>query len=59
MENAALNRDFAAKDQLRRATISIMNNIAEGFTRFSVKETVRFLEIAQSSGAEATSMLYL
>jgi four helix bundle protein len=54
-----LERDFSLKDQIRRASLSIMNNIAEGFTRFSSKEKIRFLEIAQSSGSEVKSMFYL
>ena len=36
-----------------------MNNLAEGFSRFSVKERIRFFEIAQSSASEVESMLYL
>ena len=36
-----------------------MNNIAEGFNRFSDKEKIRFLEISASSGTEVKSMLYL
>lgn len=59
LKGQALNKDFVAKDQFRRASLSIMNNIAEGFHRFSNKEKVRFLEIAQSSAAEVSSMLYL
>jgi four helix bundle protein len=60
LEDAPLfNRDFATKDQFRRASLSVMNNLAEGFTRFSIKEQIRFYEIAQSSCAEIESMLYL
>ena len=51
--------DWSTRDQFQRAGISVMNNIAEGFTRFSAKEKIRFLEIAQSSAAEVKSMLYL
>lgn len=54
-----LSKDFATKNQIRRASLSIMNNIAEGFTRFSKKEFIRFLEIGQSSGGEVKSMIYL
>jgi len=54
-----LSKDYATKDQLRRASLSVMNNIAEGFTRFSQKEFVRFLNIAQSSAGEVKSMIYL
>ena len=57
--NGKINKDFALRDQLRRASVSIMHNIAEGFGRFSSKEKVRFLEIAQSSANEVKSMLYL
>ncbi len=51
--------DWSTRDQFQRAGLSIMNNIAEGFTWFSTKEKIRFLEIAQSSAAEVKSMLYL
>lgn len=54
-----MERDFGLKDQLRRASVSIMNNIAEGFGRFSTKEKIRFFEIAQSSANEVRSMFYL
>ena len=54
-----LAADFGLRDQLRRASVSIMNNIAEGFARFSFKEKVRYFEIAQSSANEVKSMLYL
>ena len=46
-------------DQLRRASLSVMNNIAEGFTRFSDREKIRLLEIAQSSANEVKSMIYI
>jgi len=52
-------RDFGFVDQIRRAAISIMNNIAEGFERGSNKEFVRFLFIARGSAGEVRSLLYL
>lgn len=54
-----ISKDFGLKNQIRRATLSIMNNIAEGFGRYSKKELIRFLDIAQSSAAEVKSMLYV
>lgn len=54
-----LSKDWDTKSQFRRAAVSVMNNIAEGFCRFSDKEFVRFLDIAQSSAGEVKSMLYL
>lgn len=55
----ALSRDFGTRDQLRRASLSIMNNIAEGFSRTSTKEFIRFLSISESSAAEVKSMIYV
>jgi four helix bundle protein len=52
-------RDFDLKSQIRRAAISVMNNIAEGFGRFSKKEFVRFLEISSTSASEVKSALYV
>jgi four helix bundle protein len=52
-------RDFGFVDQIRRAAISIMNNIAEGFERGSNKDFVRFLFIARGSAGEVRSLLYL
>ena len=53
------NRDFGFRDQIQRATVSISNNIAEGFERDTTKEFIRFLYIARGSSAEVRSMLYL
>lgn len=52
-----LSRDFGLRDQLRRASVSIPTNIAEGFERSSRKEYVNFLNIAKGSAGEVRSLL--
>lgn len=51
------NKDYSFRDQLQRAAVSIMNNIAEGFERRSNNEFKHFLFIAKGSCAEFRSML--
>jgi len=53
------SKDFGFKDQISRATISISNNIAEGFDRSSNADFKRFLFISLASCSEVKSMLYL
>lgn len=50
---------YALCDQLRRASVSITSNIAEGMSRISSKEQVHFLEISYSSMMEVLSQLQL
>jgi len=52
-------RDFDFRSQIQRASVSIMNNIAEGFERKSNNEFKYFLFVAKGSSAEVRSMLYL
>ncbi len=54
-----LSKDYGFKDQLQRAAVSVMNNIAEGFERGSNKDFAKFLFIARGSSGEVRSMLYL
>lgn len=53
------NRDYAFRDQIQRASISIMNNIAEGFERGSNPDFREFLFIAKGSCGEVRSMLMI
>ncbi len=52
-------RDYYFKDQILRATLSISNNIAEGYERQSNRELIRFLYISKGSCGEVRSMLHI
>jgi len=52
-------RDFGLRDQIQRAAVSIMSNIAEGFERGSDKDFARFLFMAKGSAGEVRSQLFI
>jgi four helix bundle protein len=54
-----LKSDFALSDQIRRASVSISSNIAEGFERNNNKDFRRFLCYSKGSAGEVRSQLYL
>lgn len=53
------SKDFALKDQMRRASVSVMSNIAEGFARRTDNEFRHFLYIAYGSNTELQSQLFI
>lgn len=57
--SGGLARDFELRNQIRRASVSIMANIAEGFGRHSDKEFANFLNIAHASAYEVQSHFYI
>ncbi|MEA4847608.1 MAG: four helix bundle protein [Clostridiaceae bacterium] len=56
-DNCNIKNDFSLRDQMRRAAVSIVSNIAEGNDRETDKEFVRFLYMAKGSCAELISQL--
>lgn len=55
----AFKKDYGLVDQIRRASVSVMANIAEGYDRRGDKEFVRFLNIARGSLSEVKSHLFI
>ena len=52
-------KDYGLKNQVTDAAVSVMSNIAEGFSRHSNKEFIQFLFISKSSASEVQSILYV
>jgi len=52
------SKDFGFRDQIQRAGVSIMNNIAEGFERSTDAEFARFLDVAKGSCGEVRSLYH-
>src|SRR2546422_3187050 len=57
--NTRLNKDFSLRDQLQRAAVSSMTNLAEGFGRSHLAEKIQFWNVAKGSAGEVKSLLYV
>ena len=57
-ERGKLSKDYETRAQFKKAALSTMNNIAEGFGRFHRNDSLRFYDFSQSSALELQSMTY-
>ena len=58
-QSSVFSRDYGLKDQIQRASVSVVSNIAEGFDYGSNKQFIRFLNIAKGSTSEVRAQLVL
>ena len=58
-QNTVFKKDFRLAGQIQGAAVSVMSNIAEGFSRKSHKEFIQYLFVSKSSAAEVQSQLYV
>jgi four helix bundle protein len=54
-----LHRDFGLSNQMQRAAVSVMSNLAEGYERLHPNEKLQFYNVARASNAEIRSLLYV
>ena len=59
VNQAGFNRDFGLRDQIRRASVSVMSNIAEGFESRTDIQFINFLGTAKASAGEVRAQLYV
>ncbi|MFW5974768.1 MAG: four helix bundle protein [Bacteroidota bacterium] len=59
MNELEIKKEYELKSQLKRAALSVMNNIAEGFGRYHRKDFIKYLDYSSGSSSEVKSMMYL